>query len=84
MLIADDSEYNDRGLQALFKYAYNISHVKDSENDRGKVYTVDMRNIFEIARRDRYKGFFSMEWEGTGDPYQGTAALIRKSMESLG
>jgi sugar phosphate isomerase/epimerase len=83
MLIADDQDYNDKGLSALFKYAYNISHVKDSENDRGKVYTVDMNNIFEIAKRNHYRGFFSMEFEGTGDPYQGTASLIRKSLESL-
>lgn len=83
MLIADDSEYNDRGLRALFKYAYNISHVKDSESDRGKIYTVDVHNIFEIAKRGHYKGYFSMEFEGTGDPYQGTAALIRKSLEAL-
>jgi sugar phosphate isomerase/epimerase len=84
MLIADDPEYNNRGLTALFKYAYSISHVKDSESDRGKLYNVDMHEIFEIAKRARYKGYFSMEWEGTGDPYQGTAALIRKSLESLG
>lgn len=83
MLIADDPDYNDKGLAALFKYAYNISHVKDSESDRGKEYTVDMREIFEIAKRAHYKGFFSMEFEGTGDPYQGTASLIRKSLESL-
>ena len=83
MLIADDPDYNNRGLQGLFKYAYNISHVKDSENDRGKVYSVNMKDIFAIAKKARYAGYFSMEWEGTGDPYEGTTALIRKSMESL-
>lgn len=83
MLIADDAEYNDKGLAALFKYAYNISHVKDSESDRGKLYTVDMNDVFDIAKRARYRGFFSMEFEGTGDPYQGTASLIRRSLEAL-
>ncbi len=84
MLIADDPDYNEKGLRALFKYAYNISHVKDMESDRGKIYNVDMHDIFEIAAHSKYKGFFSMEFEGTGDPYQGTASLIRKSMEALG
>ena len=42
-----------------------------------------MREVFEIAKRARYKGFFSMEFEGTGDPFQGTLSLIRKSLESL-
>ncbi len=83
MLIADDSDYNDKGLAALFKYAYNISHVKDSESDRGKVYTVDVHSIFEIAKRSHYKGYFTMEFEGTGDPYQGSASLLRKSLEAL-
>lgn len=83
MLIADDTDYNDKGLAAMFKYAYNISHVKDSESDRGKIYTVDMNDIFDIAKRAKYHGFFSMEFEGTGDPYQGTASLIRKSLEAL-
>lgn len=83
MLIADDAEYNDKGLAALFKYAYNISHVKDSESDRGKLYSVDMNDIFEIAKRAHYRGFFSMEFEGTGDPYQGSASLIRRSLEAL-
>lgn len=83
MLIADDPDYNNKGLSAMFKYAYNVSHVKDSESDRGKLYTVDMNEIFEIARRNHYRGFFSMEFEGTGDPYQGTASLLRRSIEAL-
>ncbi len=83
MLIADDPAYNHRGLQAMFRYAYNVSHAKDSENDRGKLYTVDMNEIFEIAKKAKYRGYFSMEWEGEGDPYVGTATLIRKSLEGL-
>ena len=83
MLIGDDPAYNQRGLQAMFRYAFNISHVKDSENDRGKVYTVDVNDIFEIAKKARYRGYFSMEWEGDGDPYAGTSDLLRKSLTAL-
>jgi sugar phosphate isomerase/epimerase len=83
MLIGDDPAYNRRGLQAMFRYAYNISHVKDSENDRGKLYTVDVGEIFEIAKRARYRGYFSMEWEGEGDPYAGTMDLLRKTVNAL-
>ncbi len=83
MLIADDPAYNHRGLQEMFRYAYNVSHVKDSENDRGKVYTVDMDDVFEVAKKAQYRGYFSMEWEGDGDPHEGTASLIRKTVEAL-
>lgn len=30
-----------------------------------------------------YRGFFSMEWEGTGDPYEGSAKLIETSLRNL-
>ena len=70
-------------MSLLFPLAYNISHVKDEESDNGKVYRVDVNRIFPIAKRAGYRGFFSMEWEGTGDPYQGTAKLLEASLRNL-
>jgi sugar phosphate isomerase/epimerase len=83
MLIGDDPKYNDRGLAAMFRYAYNVSHVKDSESDQGKLYTVDVAHIFGIARKAGYRGYFSMEFEGTGDPYEGTKKLLAQSLKAL-
>src|SRR5689334_20272867 len=83
MLIGDDRSYNDRGLNAMFHYAFNISHVKDSESDEGKLYTVDPDHIFGIAKKAGYRGYFSMEFEGVGDPTIGTRKLLEQSLKSL-
>lgn len=79
-----DEAYNDKALAALFPHAYNISHVKDMETDeKGKVLRVDVDKIFAIAKRAGYRGYFSMEWEGVGDPYDGTRHLIEQSVTAL-
>ncbi|MFL6354451.1 MAG: sugar phosphate isomerase/epimerase family protein [Bryobacteraceae bacterium] len=83
MLIKNDQQYNDRALQALFPHAFNISHVKDMELDEGKVYRVDVDRIFGIAKKAGYRGYFSMEFEGTGDPYEGTRRLLEQSLKNL-
>lgn len=76
--------YNDKALAALFPHAYNISHVKDMETgEKGNVLRVNIDKIFGIAKRAGYRGYFSMEWEGVGDPYDGTRHLIEQSARAL-
>lgn len=82
-MTAHDQDFNNRALQAMFKRAYNIAHMKDSEVDKGKLYTVDVAKCFEIAKAGGYRGYFSMEWEGQGEPYQGTQKLIDLSLKYL-
>jgi len=84
MLVHDDPEYNDQAMRMLFPLAFNISHVKDEESDHGKTYRVDVNRIFSIAKSAGYRGYFSMEWEGSGDdPYEGTSKLIEASLRNL-
>ncbi|HEX4166738.1 MAG TPA: sugar phosphate isomerase/epimerase family protein [Bryobacteraceae bacterium] len=83
MAIHDDEQYNEKALSTLFPLAYNISHVKDLEQDENKVYRVNVERIFAVAKRAHYAGYFSMEWEGRGDPYEGTGKLIEASLKSL-
>ena len=83
ILVHDDQSYNNRALGTLFRLAYNISHVKDSEQDEGKTYRVNVDQIFAIAKQAGYKGYFSMELESEGDPYEGTAKLIEASLRNL-
>ncbi len=83
MLIKNDQQYNETALRALFGHAFNISHVKDMETDEGKVYRVDVDRIFAIAKNANYRGYFSMEFEGTGDPYEGTKRLLDQSLKDL-
>ena len=83
MLPRGDEKYNYDGVAAMFRHAYNISHVKDSEVDNGKVFRVDVGKTFAIARKAGYRGYFSMEWEGQGEPYEGTRQLIEASLKYL-
>ena len=81
--LVGDEEYTYRALTAMFAHAFNISHVKDEESDEGKVYRVDVARVFAIAKKANYRGYFSMEWEGRGDPYEGTKRLLQQSLQNL-
>ncbi len=84
-MLSHDQAFNDRALQAMFKHAYSIAHMKDSEvGDGGKVYTVDVARCFAIAKAAGYRGYFSMEWEGAGEPFAGTQKLVDESLKYLG
>jgi sugar phosphate isomerase/epimerase len=84
MILHNDRNYNEQALSMLFPLAYNISHVKNMLQDGDKVYRVDVDPIFSIAKGARYRGYFSMEWDAEGDPYQGTKTLIAASLRNLG
>jgi sugar phosphate isomerase/epimerase len=83
MLIHDDQDYNASSLAALFPLAYNISHVKDVEFSDGKAYRVDVDRIFAIAKKARYRGYFSTESESNEDPYESTKKLIAATERNL-
>jgi sugar phosphate isomerase/epimerase len=82
-MLNGNEKYNYDSVAAMFAHAYNISHVKDSEVDNGKVFRVDVGKTFVIAKQAGYRGYFSMEWEGEGGPYEGTQKLIDASMKYL-
>lgn len=82
--LSGDEKFNYEAVSAMFKHAYNISHVKDSEKDsQGKLFRVDIGRTFAIAKASGYRGYFSMEWEGEGEPYGGTKKMIEESLASL-
>jgi sugar phosphate isomerase/epimerase len=78
-----DEAFNDAALKAMFQRAYNISHVKDSEMDGKTFYRVNIERCFAIAKAAGYKGYYSMEWEGKGEPYGGTESLIEMTVRNL-
>ena len=83
-LAAKDPDYAYRGIDAMFGKAYCISHVKSSEtNSKGIMVHVDMAKTFGLMKQHGYKGYCSMEWDDAGDPYQGTAELIRQTVQYL-
>jgi sugar phosphate isomerase/epimerase len=84
-LIGHDAHYNEKGVAAMLKHAYNMCHVKDCvEGESGRLMTVDLRKMFELARQNSYRGFYSMEFETeAGDPIEGTKRLVQESLKYL-
>ena len=82
-MLKGDEDFNYKAVEAMFRHAYNISHAKDSEVENGKVFRVDMAKTFAIAKSAGYRGYFSMEWEGQGGPYEGTQKLLDESLKDL-
>ncbi len=78
-----DEAFNYAALKAMFGRAYNISHAKDSERAGETLYRVSMKRCFQIAREAEYRGYFSMEWEGAGEPFGGTEKLIQDSVRYM-
>jgi len=80
----DNEKFNYDAVTAMFRHAYNICHVKDSEvGESGKVFRVDLKKTFDILRASNYRGYLSMEWEGQGSSYDGTRHLIAASLQYL-
>jgi len=83
-MLSGNAAFNDDALALMFRHAYNISHMKDSEVGRGgKLYTVDVARIFRIAEAAGYRGYYSLEWEGRGGAYEGTRKLLQESLKFL-
>jgi len=84
-LIGHDGEYNQRAVAAMLKHAYNMCHVKDAvESDDGHRQTVDLDKMFELAKANSYRGYFSMECEtDLSDPYIATKKLIDETLQYL-
>jgi sugar phosphate isomerase/epimerase len=81
---ARDEDYAYRGIDAMFAHAYGICHVKaGGVNDQDKVVPVDLARTFAILKKHGYKGYCSMEFDQTGDPYKATAELIDKTIGYL-
>lgn len=83
-MLSGDADFNYRALQAMFKHAYNICHVKDGEtNDDDKQFNVDLKKSFEILKASDYYGYCSMEFDAPGDPYGPTSKLIEQTIKYL-
>jgi sugar phosphate isomerase/epimerase len=83
-LTTGKTEYAYKGIEAMFKHAYGICHVKAMEADeKGQLVHTDMARTFGLLKASNYKGYCSMEFDSPGDPYQGTSELIEKTLQYL-
>lgn len=83
-MLSGNAAFNYDALTLMFRHAYNIAHMKDSEvGDHDKLYTVNVAKIFKIATAANYRGYYSLEWEGRGGPYEGVRKLLAETLRYL-
>jgi sugar phosphate isomerase/epimerase len=79
-----DDDYNYRAMDKMFAHAYGICHVKDGEVDeQGKPTHVDLARTFELLKKNKFRGYCSIEFDAPGDPYKPTAELVEKTVKFL-
>jgi hypothetical protein len=75
-----DEATREKGLNMLFPYAPTVCHAKGLEFDaQGAETGYDFSHAMEIARQARFRGFYSIEFDGPGDPYAG----IQRTLDEL-
>lgn len=72
------------GLDLLFPHAPAVCHASGVSFDAGgNETTFDFKGCIEIAKRLRFRGIYSVEYGGTGDPYQGAQHVINELIRYL-
>jgi sugar phosphate isomerase/epimerase len=75
-----DPATREKGLKMLFPYAPTVCHAKGVEFDAlGVEKTFDFPQAIEISRQAGFRGVYSIEFNGPGDPYAG----IQKTLDEL-
>ena len=75
-----DEPTREKGLKMLFPYAQIVCHAKGLEFDAdGAEKAFDFPKAMEIAKKAGFRGVYSIEFDGPGDPYAG----IQKSLDEL-
>jgi sugar phosphate isomerase/epimerase len=70
----------EKGLELLFPYARGVCHAKGIEFDaNGDEKRFNFPKCVEISKKAGFKGVYSIEFEGPGDPYVG----VQKTLDEL-
>ncbi len=72
-----DEATRKRGLRLLYPYARTVSHAKGLKfNEAGVETAFDFPDAIQASKTAGYKGVFSVEFEGSGDPYIGVQHVV--------
>ena len=79
-----DEDTREKGLALLFHYAHVVCHAKGLDFDSaGKETKFDFPKCIEISKRAGFKGIYSIEYEGPGDPYTGVQKTLDELLQNL-
>ncbi|HVN77679.1 MAG TPA: TIM barrel protein [Terriglobia bacterium] len=73
-----------KGLELLFPYARVVCHAKGMKFDAsGKETEYNFPKCIEISKRAGFKGVYSIEFEGPGDPYAGCQKVLDNLVKTI-
>jgi hypothetical protein len=66
-------------LPALFRYAHTICHATGLKLDAsGNETAFHFRQCIQIAQESGFRGIYSVDYQGEGDPYQGVQGVVNE------
>jgi sugar phosphate isomerase/epimerase len=75
-----DEPTREKGLRMLFPYAPTLCHAKGQDFDAaGAETSYNFPQAMEISSEAGFRGIYSIEFDGPGDPYVG----IQKTLDEL-
>jgi sugar phosphate isomerase/epimerase len=79
-----DEATREKGLAMLFPYAHVVCHAKGLEiGADGVERKYDFPKAIEISKKAGFKGIYSIEYEGLGDPYVGVQRTLDELLKYL-
>jgi sugar phosphate isomerase/epimerase len=74
-----DETTRQKGLKLLFPYAHAVCHAKGLKfDDQGNETMFNFGRCVETAKSAGFKGVYSIEFEGEGDPHTGVQNVINE------
>lgn len=75
-----NEDTREKGLPMLFPFAYVVCHAKGLDiGPDGEEKRYDFPKAIQASKRAGFKGIYSIEYEGPGDPYVG----VQKTLDEL-
>ena len=79
-----DEATREKGLALLFPFARVVCHAKGLDFDAaGNETKFDFPKCIQISKKAGFKGIYSIEYEGPGDPYEGVEKTLEELMKYL-
>jgi sugar phosphate isomerase/epimerase len=79
-----DEATRQKGLKLLFPFAHAVCHAKGLKfDDKGNETVFDFPQCVKTSQHTRFRGVYSIEFEGEGDPHTGVQHVIDELRRSL-
>lgn len=79
-----DEATRQKGLKLLFPYGHTVCHAKGLKfDDKGNETMFDFAQCVRTSKAAGFKGVYSIEFEGEGDPYAGVQHVVNELLRYL-